>query len=111
MPQGLFCLYVFVFFFPGKVFDIKAPRPTHSSQDTELSGISTAICKKMNVSEDHLINQNKPNTERKLLLFSLLWNSEKERAGSKRESFWGLKGSGGRMGKEVKAVYKRREMS
>lgn len=87
-------MFVCFFFFSDKVFDIKAPRPTHSSQDTELSGISTAICKKMDVREDHLINQNKPNTERKLLLFSLLWNSEKERAGSKRESFWGLKGSG-----------------
>lgn len=96
MPQGLFGLFVyFCFFFSVKVFNLKAPRFTHNIQDIELSGTSTAIGKKMDVSEDHHINQNKPNTARKLLLFSLLWEFRKgKRTRSKRQSLWGLKRNG-----------------
>lgn len=107
----LVCLFIFVFF-SVKVFNLKAPRLTHNIQDIELSGTSTAIGKKMDVSEDHHINQNKPNTARKLLLFSLLWEFRKgKRTRSKRQSLWGLKRNGEGWGKEVKAVYMRIEMS
>lgn len=78
----------------------------------ELSGTSTAIGKKMDVSEDHHINQNKPNIARKLLLFSLLWEFRKKNEDKKEEVVsLGFEGKWGSVGKEAKAVYMRIEMS